>query len=159
MRIALQLNQRLTGNHKKRRVSFAYWVGKELRKRDHRQIMFTDDKGFSLEGVFNRQNERVDSLHREDADRWAGINQRSTCTRRIMIWSGASKNGLMSLIIFQARWNMIRWTLHQCRFATYTSGRCTTIGYWFSFSASQRYASCSSEIIGLVCRKLFELYR
>lgn len=92
---------KLTEDHKKRRVSFAYWVRKELRKRDHGQILFTDEKYFSLEGVFNRQNERVYAVSREDADQQGGINQTSKYPKRIMIWLGASKNGLTSPIIFQ----------------------------------------------------------
>lgn len=91
----------LTKNHTKRRVSFAYRVRKELRKRDHGQIMCTDENFCSLEGVFNRQNERVDAVSREDADRGAGINQRSNYPRRTMIWLGVSKNGFASLIIYQ----------------------------------------------------------
>ena len=92
---------KLTESHKKRRVLFAYWVRTELRKRDHGQLMFTDGKYCSLEAAFQRQNERVDSVSREDADRGTGINQRSKYPRRIMIWLGASINGLTSLIIYQ----------------------------------------------------------
>jgi len=38
----------LHDEHKQRRISFAYWVRKSLRKKDHYQILFTDEKYFAV---------------------------------------------------------------------------------------------------------------
>jgi hypothetical protein len=92
---------KLNDDHKERRMSFAYWVRKTLRKKDHGKILFTDEKYFALEGVFNRQNERVYAVSRLEADEQGGINQKSKYPKRIMVWLGASKNGLTSPIIFK----------------------------------------------------------
>ncbi|CAF4492964.1 unnamed protein product, partial [Rotaria sp. Silwood2] len=86
--------------HKQRRISFAYWVRKSLRKKDHRKILFTDDKYFGLNGIFNRQNDRVYTPSRQEADEHGGIRQISKFTKRIMVWLGACKNGLTTPIIF-----------------------------------------------------------
>jgi hypothetical protein len=76
---------KLTDDHRKRRVSFAYWVRKFLRKEDHGKILFSDEKYFSVEGVFNRQNELVYAASRLEADEQGGINERSKYPKRIMI--------------------------------------------------------------------------
>jgi hypothetical protein len=91
----------LNDDHKKRRVSFAYWVRKFLRKNDHGRILFTDEKYFSMEGVFNRQNERVYCNNRYEANENGGIRRRAKFPKRIMVWLGASKNGLTRPIIFK----------------------------------------------------------
>ncbi|CAF2837225.1 unnamed protein product [Rotaria sp. Silwood2] len=67
---------------------------------DHGKILFTDEKYFSLEGVFNRQNECVYAVSREEADKQGGIKHQAKYPKRIMVWLGASKNGLTSPIIF-----------------------------------------------------------
>ncbi len=76
---------RLNEDQKRRRVSFAYWVRKELRKEDHRRILFTDEKYFSIEGVFNRQNERIYAVSRLVADRQGGVQGTSSYPKRIMV--------------------------------------------------------------------------
>src|SRR5689334_22343671 len=62
--------------------------------------LFSDEKYFSLEGVFNRQNECVYAVSREDADKRGCIKQQAKYLKRIMVRLGASKNGLTSPIIF-----------------------------------------------------------
>ncbi len=64
--VATQPN--LQDGHKQRRISFAYWVPKSLRKKDHGQILFTDEKYFELDSKFNRQNDRVYASSRQEAD-------------------------------------------------------------------------------------------
>ena len=94
---------KLTNDHKKKRISFAYWVRKSLRKKDRDQILFTDEKYFSLEGVFNHQNECVYAVSREEADEQEGVRGQAKYPRKIMVWLGASKHGLTSPIIFKPR--------------------------------------------------------
>ncbi|CAF4104980.1 unnamed protein product [Rotaria sordida] len=54
-----------------------------------------------LEGVFNRQNERIYAASRLEADEQKGIYQQPKYPRRLMVWLGTSKNGLTSPIIFK----------------------------------------------------------
>ena len=73
---------------------------KSLKKEDRDKILFSDEKYFSVEGVFNRQNERVYATSRLEADKKGGIKEKSKYPKRIMVWLGASKTGLTSPIIF-----------------------------------------------------------
>ena len=68
---------KLTENQKKQRMTSARWVRRELRKEDHRRIIFSDEKYCSVEGVFNRQNERVYAADRHHADQHSGIREKS----------------------------------------------------------------------------------
>ena len=101
VRIALQLYQSCLKTTRNAEFHLHIRFGKnyenEIKVKSCLPIKFV----FSLEGIFTGQKERVDSVSREDANRRARINQRSKYAKRIMIWLGASKNGLTSLIIFQ----------------------------------------------------------
>ena len=92
---------KLTEDHKRRRVSFAYWVRRELKKEDHRQILFSDEKYFSVEGVFNRQNDRIYASSRLEADQRGGVHPTSKYPKRVMVWLGACHNGLTSPLFFK----------------------------------------------------------
>ncbi|CAF1151578.1 unnamed protein product [Rotaria sordida] len=87
--------------HKQRRISFTYWVRKSLRKKDHRKILFTDEKYFGLNGIFNRQNDRVYAPSRQEADEHGGIRPISKFPKRIMVLLGTCKNSLTTPIIFE----------------------------------------------------------
>ncbi len=76
---------KLADDHKKRRVSCAYWLRNFLRKEDHGKILFTDEKYFSVEGVFNRKKERVYAASRFEAAEQGGINEKSKYSQRIMV--------------------------------------------------------------------------
>jgi hypothetical protein len=94
----ITIEPKLTDDQKKRRVSFAYWVRKALRKKDHGKILFSDEKYFSLEGVFNRQNDRIYAVNRLEADKQGGIHQESKYPKRngmarcMPKWSYCSNN-------------------------------------------------------------------
>jgi hypothetical protein len=92
---------KLTDEYKERRVAFAYWVRRSLRKQDHGKILFSDEKYFSVDGIFNRQNERVYAANRQVADEQGGTKGTSKYPKRIMVWLGACKNGLTKPIVFQ----------------------------------------------------------
>ena len=92
---------KLTENQKKQRLSFAYRVRREFRKEDHRRILFCDEKYFSEEDVFKRQNERVDAVDRQDADQHSGIREKSKYSKTIIVCFGACRNSLRAPIIFK----------------------------------------------------------
>ncbi len=71
------------------------------KKKDHYQILFTDEKYFGLDGIFNRRNDRVYASSRQEADEHGGIRPVSKFPKRIMVWLGASKNGLTTAIVFK----------------------------------------------------------
>jgi predicted 2-oxoglutarate/Fe(II)-dependent dioxygenase YbiX len=43
----------LTPLHKKKRIAFVNWVRKNIRKDDSRKILFSDEKKFTINGVYN----------------------------------------------------------------------------------------------------------
>ncbi|CAF2096163.1 unnamed protein product [Rotaria magnacalcarata] len=88
-------------DHKQRRKSFAYWVRKSLRKKDHGLILFTDEKYFGMDGIYNRQNDRVYASSPQEVDGHGGIHRLSKFPKRIMVWLGACKEGLTAPIIFK----------------------------------------------------------
>ncbi|CAF4444585.1 unnamed protein product [Rotaria sp. Silwood2] len=91
----------LNYEHEQRRVSFAYWVRKWLRKKDREKILFTDEKYFELDGIFNRQNDHVYAPCKQDADEHKGTRPTAKFPKRIMVWLAASKNALSLQIIFE----------------------------------------------------------
>jgi hypothetical protein len=84
-----------------RRTKFAYWVRRWLRKKDCEKILFSDEKYFSINGIFNRQNDRIYAANRQEADEHGGTKPTVKFSKKIMIWLGASKNGLTAPIIFE----------------------------------------------------------
>ena len=93
---------KLSNDNKKQRVSFAYWVQKFLKKEDHGKILFTDETYFSVEDIFSRQNKLIYAASRLETDEQGGIKQKSKYSKRLIVWLGASKNGLASPIIFKS---------------------------------------------------------
>lgn len=86
---------------KNRRIQFAYWVRRWLRKQQMETILFSDEKYFSIDGIFNRQNDRVYALNRQDADSAGGTRRIVKFPKKIMVWLGATKNGLTTPIFFK----------------------------------------------------------
>ena len=49
----------LSNDQKIKRKKFANWVGTNFRKKDTMRILFSDEKFFDIDGVYNFQNDRV----------------------------------------------------------------------------------------------------
>ena len=49
----------LKDGHKAQRTKFANWVRKKFRKEDKMRILFSDEKMFDLDGIYNNQNCRM----------------------------------------------------------------------------------------------------
>jgi hypothetical protein len=45
----------LTDEHKEKRIQFANWVRKNFGKEDTMKILFSDEKTFDIDGVYNSQ--------------------------------------------------------------------------------------------------------
>ena len=50
---------------KQKRFSFKIWVRKNTRKSLSRKILFSNEKRFDLDGLYNRKNDRMQTLDRE----------------------------------------------------------------------------------------------
>jgi hypothetical protein len=58
------------------RKKFANWIRTHFRKEQTKRILFSDEKFFDIDGVYNSQNDRVWAVDRADADKKGGIKQK-----------------------------------------------------------------------------------
>ena len=64
------------------------------------KILFSDEKYFDIDGVYNSQNDRVWAVNRADADEKGGVKQRRKHPQKVMVWLGACSKGITPLVIF-----------------------------------------------------------
>ena len=62
--------------------------------------LFSDEKFFDIDGVYNSQNDRVWVVDRADADEKGGIQQRRKFPQKVMVWLGACSKDSTPLLIF-----------------------------------------------------------
>ena len=67
-------------------------------KDDTRKCLFTDEKYFYLNGIYNSQNDLVWVASRKGAFR-----QRTKHPRKVTVWLGACAKGLTTPVIFWTR--------------------------------------------------------
>lgn len=95
----------ITGSQKIKRKKFANWVQNNFRKDDTMRILFSDEKLFDIDGVFNSQNDRVWAINRDEADKNGGIVQKKKFSQKVMVWLGVCSKGLTPLVIFDGTVN------------------------------------------------------
>ena len=89
----------LFDDQKIKRKKFANWVRNNFRKEETMRILFSDEKFFDIEGVYNSQNDRVWAVDRADADEKGGIQQRRNFPQKAMVWLSACSKDVTSLVI------------------------------------------------------------
>ena len=55
----MQNESMLTDEHKVKRLKFANWLRTNFRKEDTMKILFSDEKLFNIDGIYNSQNDRI----------------------------------------------------------------------------------------------------
>jgi transposase len=78
----------LTDEHKAKRVKFARWIQTDFRKEDTMKILFSDEKMFDIDGVYNSQNDRIWAMDRVEANIRGGIRQKRKFPQKVMVWLG-----------------------------------------------------------------------
>ena len=63
------------------------------------RILFSDEKFFDIDGVYNSQNDRVWAVDRADADKKGGMKQRRKSPQKLMVCLGACSKGITPLVI------------------------------------------------------------
>ncbi len=94
-------NQNLTDLQKRERVKVANWVLNHYTKEDTKKWLFTDEKYFDLDSVYNVQNDRVWAVSREEADKRGSAYQRTKFPAKVMVWLGVCSEGLTTPVIFE----------------------------------------------------------
>ena len=59
----------LKDEHKAQRKKFVNWARKKFRKEDTMRILFSDEKMFDLDGIYNSENDCIWAVNREEAYR------------------------------------------------------------------------------------------
>jgi len=92
---------KLTDLQKRKRVKFANWVLNHYRKEDTKNWLFTDEKYFDLDGIYNAQNDRIWAVSREEADKQGGVHQQTKFPAKVLVWLGVCGEGLTAPVIME----------------------------------------------------------
>jgi len=65
------------------------------------KILFSDEKMFHIDGVYNTQNDRIWAASRDEADEKGGIHQKKKFPQKVMVWLGVCSKGVSPLVIFE----------------------------------------------------------
>lgn len=90
----------LTDDHKMKRKQFVNWIRTNFRKEDTMRILFSDEKMFDIDGIYNAQNDRICAVDRVEADKKGGTKQMRKFAQKVMVWLGVCSNGVSPLVIF-----------------------------------------------------------
>jgi hypothetical protein len=89
----------ITEQQKADRKAFATWVLRNFRKEDNRKILFSNEKNFDIDGVYNSQNDRIWAVSRAEADKRGGVKKKRKFSAKVIVWLGACSKGLTPLVI------------------------------------------------------------
>ena len=64
------------------------------------RILFSDEKMFDIDGVYNSQNDHIWAINREEADRAGGRKQKRKFPEKVMVWLAVCSKGVSPLVIF-----------------------------------------------------------
>ena len=95
----IRIESLLTDNDKAKRIKFANWIRHNFRKEKTLKILFSDEKMFDLDGMYNAQNDRIWAVNRVEADKKGGVKQKRKFPQKVMVWLGACSKGLTPLVI------------------------------------------------------------
>ena len=71
-------------------------------KEDTINIVFSDEKMFDIDGIYNSQNERIWAVNRAAADIKSGIRQKRKVPPKVMVWLGLCSKGVSPLVIVES---------------------------------------------------------
>ena len=95
----IRIEPLLTDTQKAERIKFANWVRNNFRKEQTLKTLFSDEKMFDLNGMYNAQNDRIWAVNRDEADKSGGIKQKQKFPQKVMVWLGACSKGVTPLVI------------------------------------------------------------
>ena len=80
---------------------FANWARKEFSKEDTMRILFSDEKRFDLDGIYNSENDRIWVINLEEAYRRGGKKQQRRFPQKVMVWLAVCSEGVAPLVLFE----------------------------------------------------------
>ena len=84
----------------KKRVKFANWIRTNFRKENTMKILFSDEKMFDIDGIYNSQNDRIWAINRSVANIRGGIRQKRQFRQNVIVWLGVCSKGVSPLVFF-----------------------------------------------------------
>ena len=72
----MQKEPLLTDEHKEKRMKFANWIRTNFRKENTMNSLFSDEKMFDIDRVYNCKNDRIWALNRAIADTNGGSRRK-----------------------------------------------------------------------------------
>ena len=78
--------------------------GKKLpigREKDTMRILFSGEKMFDLDGIYNSGNDRIWAVNREEANRRGGKKQQGNFAEKVMVWLAVCSEGVTPLVLFE----------------------------------------------------------
>ena len=91
----------ISDQNKEKRKQFANWIRTNFRKDETLKILFSDEKMFDIDGVYNSQNDRIWAVDRAHANRTGALKQKRPFPQKVMVWLGACSEGVSPLVIFE----------------------------------------------------------
>ncbi|CAF2089292.1 unnamed protein product, partial [Rotaria magnacalcarata] len=92
---------KLTDVQKKKRVKFENWVLNNYTKSDIARWLFSDEKYFDLNGIYNNQNDRIWAISREEANKRGTIYETTKFPVKVMVWFGVCSERLSVPMLFE----------------------------------------------------------
>ena len=89
----------LKDEHKAKRKRFSNWITTYFKKETTMKILFSDEKMFDIDGVYNLQNDRIWAVNRQEADKAADRKQKRKFSEKVMVWLGVCSKGIPPLVI------------------------------------------------------------
>ena len=65
------------------------------------RILFSNEKMFDLDGIYNSENDRIWAVNREEADRRGGKKQQGKIAEEVMVWLVVCSGGIAPLVLFE----------------------------------------------------------
>ena len=91
----------LKDEHKAQRKKFANWARKKFRKEDTMRTLFSDEKMFNLDGIYNSRDDRIWTVYREEANQRGGKKQQRKFPQKVMVWLDVCSEGVVPLVLFE----------------------------------------------------------
>ena len=63
--------------------------------------MFSDEKLFDIDGVYNSENDQIWAVNRSEANKTGGIKQKMKFSQKMMVWFDVCSQGISPLVIFE----------------------------------------------------------
>ena len=97
----IKVQPKISEDHKAKRLKFANWIRTNFPKEDTLRFLFSDEKMFDIDGVYNSQNERIWAPSRAEADANDDIKQIQKFPKKVMVSLGACSKEVSPLVIFE----------------------------------------------------------